>query len=665
MRTWARVLLGCVVGTLLGTLFPAESRAYFLDAGRNFDVRVRAYSQLGILTENSERKGCQPVYTTVNGKRGPVLFQNDPRTCPPKYSAGTLAQHRNFYNPEFDAKLTPYLNWMGDVQGLSWVAPDDFKFRFAWWGFYDGIYDYLDPLWDSNRRSLRGRLSQSDDPGVESAKFQDENKNPRHILASRNRINELYVDYTKGPVFFRIGRQAISWGEADTIALLDVSNPFELVNGAPGLFTDVDEARIPLWTARGTFKLLDNWEWLSSLFLDTYLVPGPIDTTVPTTPLVGGITPFGPDQGDPQWNLVIGPTRRQVADQNTQLHTVVVDKLPKNNWGNSRWGARLTSIIARDYTVQGWFFRTFNQQPVPVLQNLAAPRLYGDKIRYQVDNRGFRTPLCLNRVNGIGRTPAGRRCFNKTPVVTTLEHRLESVIGLAGTWFSPTVNGIIRTEAEIFIDEPAFIPTRQLNPRTQIPAALRRSPLLNDNKKYFNTMQKADYIRWVIGYDRFFFFRPINPSSSIVLSAAFNNSFNLSEKGGKDYRYPQTKPGYFLQAQSGVIPRIAACAPKTGARNNPLCVRAVPRNFEDAYQYEGFFQFALQTDMFHGKFSPRLTFIADVSGIFVFQPTGTYRINDNVLLTATWVGIEASRKAGPGTFRAHDMLQLRVTFQLN
>jgi hypothetical protein len=120
-----------------------------------------------------------------------------------------------------------------------------------------------------------------------------------------------------------------------------------------------------------------------------------------------------------------------------------------------------------------------------------------------------------------------------------------------------------------------------------------------------------------------------------------------------------------LQAESGPIPRLATCAKGTKAYNNPLCVRAPARNFEDAYQYEGFLQIALQTDMFHGKFSPRLTFIADVSGVFVFQPTATYRINDNVLLTGTWVGIEASRKAGPGAFRAHDMAQVRVTFQLN
>src|SRR5262249_49950922 len=158
-----------------------------------------------------------------------------------------------------------------ELPGGSWFSPDDFKFRFAWWGFYDGLYDYLNGPWDEHRRNPNEnlgpggstigitRFSQSDHVGRESYVFNDENKNPRHIYASRNRINELYLDYLKGPVFVRAGRQAISWGESDTIALLDVSNPFDLTLAAPGLFEDVDEARIPLWTLRTTVQLVDNW----------------------------------------------------------------------------------------------------------------------------------------------------------------------------------------------------------------------------------------------------------------------------------------------------------------------------------------------------------------------------------------------------------------------
>src|SRR5206468_196389 len=69
------------------------------------------------------------------------------------------------------------------------------------------------------------------------------------------RINEAYVNVARGRLFLRLGRQAISWGESDTIALLDQSNPFNLTLGLPGVFQDIDEARIPLWTVRGTWSL--------------------------------------------------------------------------------------------------------------------------------------------------------------------------------------------------------------------------------------------------------------------------------------------------------------------------------------------------------------------------------------------------------------------------
>jgi hypothetical protein len=267
MRTgWLTLVVAAV-------LVGSASDAYYLDSGRRFDVRLRAYSQLGILTENSARQGCG----LVKDANGAPLFRNDPRTCPPEYDAGDLAQHRNFYNPEFDAKLTDFTQWSRDLSWTKWLAPDDLKFRFAWWGFYDGLYDYLDPVWDQRRRNPNlqygnrpnqrygiARFSQSDEVKNESFVFADENKNPRHIYASRNRINELYLDYTKGPVFVRVGRQAISWGESDTIALLDVSNPFDLTLGAPGFFQDVDEARIPLWTLRTTIKLISSWKFISA-----------------------------------------------------------------------------------------------------------------------------------------------------------------------------------------------------------------------------------------------------------------------------------------------------------------------------------------------------------------------------------------------------------------
>jgi hypothetical protein len=178
-----------------------------------------------------------------------------------------------------------------------------------------------------------------------------------------------------------------------------------------------------------------------------------------------------------------------------------------------------------------------------------------------------------------------------------------------------------------------------------------------------SSIHTADYLRFLIGYDRFFFFRPLNPSNSFLLSLAFNGSINVSEGDGKDFRYPQQKPGK-PAASLGRIRGIPLCE-GPAATSNPLCVQVRPENFEDANKFEGFLQTVIQSDFMHGRLSPRVVIITDVSGIFAFAPTATYRISDSFLVGATYIAIAASRKAALATFRAHDMVQLRVTYQLN
>ena len=96
------------------------------------------------------------------------------------------------------------------------------------------------------------------------------------------------------------------------------------------------------------------------------------------------------------------------------------------------------------------------------------------------------------------------------------------------------------------------------------------------------------------------------------------------------------------------------------------CQKVNPKAFEDQYKFDNqFMQVSLQTDYLHGKLEPRLVAILDVSGIFAFNPSLVYRLTDNVLLSADYVAIESSRRAGLGTFRGHDILQFKVQAQLN
>src|SRR5689334_21297090 len=133
MRTRAGwLLLAILVG------YGTAAHGYFLDEARRFDVRARIYSQVAIAAEDTTEK-------------------------PPDIKLGDIVSQRNFYNPEFDAALTDFTRGMREVPVLSLFTPDDFKFHFAWWGFYDGIFDYADPKWnDVLHSSPAGRQSSSD-----------------------------------------------------------------------------------------------------------------------------------------------------------------------------------------------------------------------------------------------------------------------------------------------------------------------------------------------------------------------------------------------------------------------------------------------------------------------------------------------------------------------
>jgi hypothetical protein len=339
---------------------------------------------------------------------------------------------------------------------------------------------------------------------------------------------------------------------------------------------------------------------------------------------------------------------------------VIVDRQPKNNWNETRWGARLTSVLDRDYTVQGWFFRTYPTPPIPLLIGPSSITRTDVPLTL-IDDRGFRTPTCLddagNQIKtGSGRTPAGRPCKFARPVVTELYRGLTSVAGAAATWYSQPLNGIIRTEAQYFFNQAAFIPSENLDPQVQVPGGT----------KGVNTIARADYLRYMIGYDRNFFAGFLNSSNSILMSLAWNGQWNVSADAHHDYRgYGIAKKGK-VQSVPGRIPSVPACRhPGANGEFSIICQTAPPQNFEDEKEWEQFFNLVFQTDYMHGRLSPRLTTLFDVSGIFVFEPTVTYRVTDYLLGSINYVAIAANRKYGPGVFQDRDQFQFRITYQLN
>ena len=115
-----------MAGTLLVLALTSPARGYVLDDHQDFDFRLRAYTEAAVAAEKSEPQT----------KPSRVPFQ--------------LIEHRNFFNPELDGKLTRYQPF----------HLDDLSFRLALCGFYDGIYDYGTGQYERAIESIQGRLSQ-------------------------------------------------------------------------------------------------------------------------------------------------------------------------------------------------------------------------------------------------------------------------------------------------------------------------------------------------------------------------------------------------------------------------------------------------------------------------------------------------------------------------
>ena len=130
---------------------------------------------------------------------------------------------------------------------------------------------------------------------------------------------EFYFDLSRGPLFFRLGRQNLSWGETDIFRLLDNINPLDNTFG--GISEELDDRRIPLWMLRGSYNL-GTLGPLSSITLESFWVPGSLETQV--APMAPTGTPYAPPAPIlPMEQRIIGPEREMAS---------------------SRWGVRLMSL---------------------------------------------------------------------------------------------------------------------------------------------------------------------------------------------------------------------------------------------------------------------------------------------------------------------------------
>src|SRR5262245_31286419 len=178
------------------------------------------------------------------------------------------------------------------------------------------------------------------------------------------------------------------------------------------------------------------------------------------------------------------------------------------------------------------------------------------------------------------------------------------------SFFSEPLNGIVRTEMEFFLNEPAFIPSVNIPFQNELRAPPLRKVLASLGQPIKpgpqgGTIPYANFVRFELGYDRFFFFRPLNPTNSFTWwVTAYVGQWNVTESlTGQNFRFNgQQKP-----TSTGV---------RTGANTQGLTLATISKlhtvdtDFVDLYPYESFIQSHLETTYLHGRLTPGITMIA-------------------------------------------------------
>ncbi len=595
----SRIARGALALTVVSSALLAARPAAGLEFGPNdaFTLRGRFYTQFSIATEHSKKESNG---TSLN-----------PAGAVPSRNGGDLIQHRNFMNPEFEVDFRrlakPVKKWL-----------DEFEGRVALWGFYDGIYDYGPERWRTVLSQYREHELQQVSKGTQIRLGDDGTvefpggvyeRQARRIYGRRIRVNEAYVDLADGPWFLRIGRQAISWGEADTIGLLDANNPFDITI-QPGLMMDLDEARIPLWTIRGTYELFDVIGPFSSAFLEAYWVPGWLDTTISPL-LIQSASPFA--QQPPASSGYNSPVPGQT------LH--LFQQLPEPSTANSRWGVKFQTVIDRDYNLQTWFYTTFPIQPVPVM--------------YGLDKNG--------------------------QITTALKNKLTNVIGGAVSWYSDTVNSIVRTEIELFNGEPGFLANKNLGQAVE--SGFQKTGHYN----------RINILRGEFGLDHNFFVPALNPTSSFLLIGSIVWFWNMDESTQNDYRaLGILKPSAIRREQEGGSPAGLFSGLYCDNPTDPSIPESQRRcDFVNQDPVGGFGQVTIRSDFMHGRLTPQLTTIATHRGALTFSPSVVYRLTDSFLFdlkyvnTHTFGSLDNGYTIGPGLLRDRDEAWFRATYQIN
>jgi len=206
----------------------------------------RGEMRLGLRAYTSVRLGTEHM----GGSDNPLTF--------PDSGVAHVRQNRYFLEIKFDHDITRIgTTGTGFAWLFGWMNPSLLKYSLQYRGEGESIYDHGPAEFsDGFATGKRVHLDVPDlppvfDPSPPNALIHQRVSHLRRVARVRNRFFTGYLDFEKGPVFVRVGRQILAWGETDIFRLLDNINPLD--QGFGGFLIALDERRVPLDMARGSY----------------------------------------------------------------------------------------------------------------------------------------------------------------------------------------------------------------------------------------------------------------------------------------------------------------------------------------------------------------------------------------------------------------------------
>lgn len=631
------------------------------------------------------------------------------------YSAGNMVSHRNFATLEWRHKIdrvTRDFPTIGPV--FQFLNFDSFDYYLNPRVEYDGVFDYGPNSIRNLQRGTDRHVPYWDDSSTavpfDGAYFTPGAAPdfPAHFLSLSNRrwarklrtpsirLFEWYFNITKGPLFLRIGRQNLSWGESDGFRLLDLINPLDNTFG--GFLTSLDERRIPLNMLRAQWSFGTVGPIQELTLEGFYSVDNEVSPALPShgpwfwggvapgnTSVMLGRTPCGghfmEQRGIPGFSGP-GPGRGGGCS--------VAGDHPKSNLEDGRGGGRIVGTIA-DFTWSLAHYYTYPDSPV-IRATVISPT--PDHLRWDlglpVDSSGRSwsqgnpwgpaDPVAARMISS-GRNPSGR---GGIAALAGAERNIRSTLNyqriqVSGGSFSFPASAL----ASIFVgqDSPLFylyttvraevayfrnVPTGLAFAHGDGGTAFNRfvglgpfapgAPLADQAGRRTVHTAKRDWLLWNIGIDHNQWIPWLNPYSTFAMSAQF---FWTNRNGQRRTRPDSTQP------MSVFNDRDAIAARKREAQDPQSA--SFDRTGKGLFDFGGrdeLLTFSVSTPYMGGDLRPSFNFFYDWSGSWLIQPGIDWIFYDPLRLSVRYAWLDGRGNAGIGANNRKDNVWFELQYPL-